>query len=65
MILSFLLLVVAAVVALVLVPLAFVYSGWSLFLVVAGFLITATFLLCYIGHVHTAVYQHLRRRWHR
>ena len=61
MILSFLTLVVAAILVVALLPLMFVYSGWSLFLVIAGFLVAATLLICYVGHVPTALRTHLRK----
>jgi hypothetical protein len=64
MILSFLSLVLAAIVGFVLLPLLFVYSGWSLFLVIAGFIVTAWLLLCYVGHAQALLFEHIRKRRH-
>jgi hypothetical protein len=64
MILSFLSLVLAMIVGFVLLPLLFVYSDWSLFLVIAGFIIGSWLLLCYVGHAQAFLFDHIRKRRH-
>ena len=64
MIISFLALILAACVAFVLLPLMFAYSGWSLVVVAAGFLVAAWLLLCYVGHAQAILRDHFKNRRH-
>jgi hypothetical protein len=49
-------------VALVLIPLMFMYAEWSLFLLVGGFLIVAWLLLCYVGHTQAFLIEEIKKR---
>ncbi len=55
MILSFVMLVLAALVGLVLLPLIAVLTGFPFFLLAAGYLIAAWVLLCWVGHAQNVL----------
>ena len=62
MILSLVSLVLAALLGLVLIPLMFMYSEWSLFLLVGGFLIVAWLFVCYVGHAQAFLIEQFKKR---
>ena len=55
MILSFALLVLAAITGLILLPLIAILTGFPFFLLAAGYLIAAWALLCWVGHAQGVV----------
>jgi hypothetical protein len=62
MILSFISLVAAAILVFALLPLLFIYSGWSFFFLGATFFVASWFLLCYVGHAQAFLLDYIRKR---
>lgn len=64
MIISFLALILAAVLTFVFLPLVAIYSGFPLFLLVAGYFIAAWVLLCWVGHAQSILIDHVKKHRH-